>query len=110
MATHYGTTNPSGEAGGWKGVSIVRNIPGLGERNLGSLHSIRQAAMLWQDEMEAWSIRTNQAQRARKRRAAKGSETGFVGGVLVERESGEAVEDQLGARPNREMLKRQMRG
>lgn len=110
MATHYGTTTPSGNAGGWKGVSVVRNIPGLGERNLGSLHTIRQAATVWQDEMEAWSLRTNQAERARKRRAPKGSEVGFVGGVLVEKESGEAVEDQLGARPNREVLKRQRRG
>ena len=106
MAVHYGINIPSGAASGFKAINVLRDVPGQGLRDLGTLHSIRQAFALWQDELEAWSVRTNQTQRTRIRRAPRDSGTQYVKGVLVEKDPGERVEDQLGPMSNRDILKR----
>lgn len=85
-------TPPTTNAGGFKGFEVFRDIPGIGERH-GSLHDIRQAFTIWQNELEAWSLRNDQ-QRTRRRWALPGSGMTFLDGVLVDKETGEVVDDQ----------------
>ncbi len=61
MAAHYDATTPSRGAEGWKSIRVFRNYQGLGDFDLGTLYEVRQAAMIWQNEMEAWAVRTGQA-------------------------------------------------